>query len=73
MLFASEVVEQDIELLAETETLSDTIEVCDEVVTVNHSLTRGWLQDTGDHLDGCGLSCSIMAEKAEDLITIDVE
>ncbi len=38
MLFACQVVEEDIELLAETQTLTNAIKVCHEVVAVNDSL-----------------------------------
>ena len=65
--------EKNVELLAETNVLSDRIDFVDKRSAHNFSISFARLDHAGKHTDGSRLSCAVMAQKSENFVFVDVE
>jgi hypothetical protein len=73
MLFAVQAFKENVELLAEAEILLDGVEVVSDGVTVHEGVSTAWRKYTGEHVDSCCFTGTVVAENGEDFTFTDGE
>ena len=72
MLFNCQIIKKNIELLAKTDALSDTVNILLKIVSINRSSAFGRLEYSSDQLDDSRFTCSIMSEQGKYFSLIDL-